>query len=278
MELFGRWGASLSVVSTPDTARPDLMVIFWIIGRLVSHMIEVASFLVGCTTPLHIPHINNRAGMFVMLFLGESVIQIVTTNIPNKGIPEAFVAACGFAFMTSFNYAVHYFHTQPHNPKRHIMRRSAVGTWLWYRLHKNLAFFVFVFGVGFKTMFTKLEGGMYPNYSYYWLFCSGCAISMFLTVVIRRLNNPSPRRVDKISYLATILASIIIQILPIISVPSKTHILWLIFPVFWLSFGVAIGVLLFSEAASDHDDDEGPGADNMLSLDTTTTFVPFGEH
>lgn len=116
-----------------------------------------------------------------------------------------------------------------------------MGTWIWYRLHKNLAYFVFIMGVGFKAVNSKFNVGLYPIDPYYWLLCTGAAVSTFLTLCLRILNHPAEtrKRADKINYVIVLFLAFVLQALPAISGPYKERVFFVVLPVFFMSSLVA---------------------------------------
>lgn len=227
------------------------MTCFWIAGQLLSHVIEWLSLLAPTNAPLHIPLMNTRMGLFIMLMLGESVIQTVAGEVPKGQGNTLFELSAGLAFLTAFNLALHYFHTQPQNPNQHILRRSVFGTWLFYRLHKNLAYFILLMGVGFKALNSKLASDLAGTHAYYWLLCSGAGGATFFTLCLRMLNQPLAqwRGKDVSNYLIVLFFAIITSILPLIMGMSKFRVCELILPVFVCSSAVSASVFFMAERA-----------------------------
>lgn len=103
------------------------------------------------TVPVSIPHLTTRCGCFVMVMLGESVIQILQAN-ENRNITW-YKTSLILALLIVFNLALQYFHTQPKDPSQHALNRSRVVGLLWFNCHSVLGFFILVTGVGLEMVF-----------------------------------------------------------------------------------------------------------------------------
>lgn len=158
----------------------------WVLGRLAFSLIWTVSFKFN-NPPVHIAHFSQRMGVFVMIFVGEAIIQIILADPPEDiSIPSYRITIC-IAFGITFFVALNYFHCQPHSPKGHVLSLSSQGSFVWLKLHSFLRFAIFGFGVGVKAILHAQP--ITANHEYYWLLCLSVTLSYFLGNWIRILHH-----------------------------------------------------------------------------------------
>ena len=103
--------------------------------------------------PLNISVYQRRLCMFVMMVLGEGVIQILDPTIDDEHIIRCYAyATCGlvllFCFAMLYCDAVLREHLD-----HHALRRSAFSGMIWVYMHGPLAFFMYLVGISIKLAY-----------------------------------------------------------------------------------------------------------------------------
>lgn len=169
------------------------------------------------TVPVSVPHITARCGCFVMVLLGESVIQILQADKKRSAsvveIPW-FYTSLTLSLWTVFNLALQYFHTQPKDPDRHALSRSRCVGALWFYSHTVLGFSVLTAGVGLELVF---KDALEPNLMDVSFLCCGVGSSLLCLVFMRFLHKGKKGSVQrKCAYLFRITVGVVLVCLPLI--------------------------------------------------------------
>ncbi len=94
-------------------------------------------------------YIKTRLGMFVMIVLGESIIQLVA----NTDVSSAYdLGVCVCYVIIVFCMASLYFDNQPVLASQHAMKHGTMKGLLYIYTHPLLAYCILVFGVAIKRM------------------------------------------------------------------------------------------------------------------------------
>ncbi len=94
-------------------------------------------------------YIKTRLGMFVMIVLGESIIQLVA----NKDVSSAYHLGVCVCYVTIvFCMASIYFDNQPVLASQHAMKNGTMNGLLYIYTHPFLAYCILTFGVAIKRI------------------------------------------------------------------------------------------------------------------------------
>lgn len=117
---------------------------------------NIAHRLPRATIPVNVEHMAERYGLFTMLFLGESIIAIVTETRVDS-INDAIIVFFGFAIV----YAVRaiYYGAQPNSPDDHALRLSINRARVFVYGHILLNAGLIGLGTGIKLMKTSAKNG-----------------------------------------------------------------------------------------------------------------------
>jgi low temperature requirement protein LtrA len=99
--------------------------------------------------PVSLHYIQTRLGMFIMIVLGESIIQLVA----NDAVKSYYNVGVYLSFVTTvFCMASIYFDNQPALPSQHAFNNGTLNGMLYIYVHPFLAFCILVFGVSIKRI------------------------------------------------------------------------------------------------------------------------------
>ena len=177
--------------------------------------------------PVHVPHIVERFGLFVMLILGESIISLMTTEIDEDTFtnsthfgPIGWIVVWALAFLITYSIALLYFDSQPsehaimHVPGSHALKRTGNRWYASLFLFSNVILQggLLGFGVGLKTVGYHLENEksqavdvMLPGYS---------LVIICIALNLTRISHPFHSHNVKV-WIIRILCVIVMAIVPI---------------------------------------------------------------
>jgi len=136
--------------------------ILFIVGANLPLMIEV--FLFGCTAykpalPINVHFVLHRATEVFMVLLGESVLQLITSQAPEQppgtseeeelAAEEKFAAVQIMGFVITLTIMHSFVITEP-EPEYHVLNRGGVKSKLWLLLFITKALAVWLVGIGIK--------------------------------------------------------------------------------------------------------------------------------
>ena len=103
--------------------------------------------------PVNILVYQRRLCMFIMMVLGEGVIQILDPTLNDDHLTRCYsYATCGLILL--FSFAMLYCDAVlRENPDDHALRRSAFSGCVWVYMHGVLAFFMFLIGISIKLSY-----------------------------------------------------------------------------------------------------------------------------
>lgn len=138
----------------------------------------------GGRAPEHFGHMVHRQGTFVMLILGEAIIQLVQNN--NHFTVYDYL--CGlFGFTIIFNVGDCYY-TQQAIARNHpvTVKDRPVG-YLWEGLHLLLSLSILFFAVGIKLVYSELENDVRVISREYFM-CVSASVSLTLIFILRMMH------------------------------------------------------------------------------------------
>eukprot|EP01084_Bolivina_argentea_P140685 247272_1 len=110
--------------------------------------------------PLHVAHISERFGLFVMLILGEAIISLITIDMGQGSLTTQSLLDVSFiigTFVMAFVIAILYFDAQPseedimHGQYNHALRTTKIARLFYIWGHHQLFFGLLAFGIGIKV-------------------------------------------------------------------------------------------------------------------------------
>jgi len=126
-------------------------IILWVVGLVVeSVLIDIACRLPReRRLPVHVGHVAERHGLFIMIHLGESILQIVLPN--SLGRTEAYIVAL-LGLIVAYNIHNIYFEAQPFTMSHHALRRTMFWSRNFVYLHMFLCPSLLSLGCGLKIL------------------------------------------------------------------------------------------------------------------------------
>lgn len=169
--------------------------------------------------PEHFQHMVHRQGQFILLIIGEAVIQVVDSTNEFE-FYDYFRGILGFTII--YSMGICYYQQQViclHNPIN--VKKSILG-YFWQALHQILALSILYFAVGVSLVYEEVrnETRQMPQE---FLMTIGASCSLFLIATLRLINrgfnfkNPS----QNISYFIRYTLAIMISFIPYMS-PNST--------------------------------------------------------
>ncbi|KAA0159606.1 hypothetical protein FNF28_05810 [Cafeteria roenbergensis] len=167
-----------AAAATGPAAAPWL----WLAGAAVMKAgPNLASFMpLRWSLPIHVEHVAERFGLFLMLVLGEGVISLVLPPLSSKAAHAAFVTA---ALLLLWLMRMAYFSGQPFQARFHAMRRKRSAGRLFVQAHLPLSLAALTAGVALKSELTHVGGTLTASES--WLLAAGVSAFLLSTSIIR---------------------------------------------------------------------------------------------
>jgi low temperature requirement protein LtrA len=172
------WAVSLAV---PAPAR----YLLWAAGVLVEAAAPVAATRFGGGVPLHLEHLPERFGLFVILVLGESIASVVTgVHDTDWRAPSVAVAAVGFGIAAALWW--NYFDLGGAAGKQRLVaeghdQESGVADAYIYG-HLPLTLGLAVVAVGIEELILHPAGE--PDPAARWTLCAGAALFLAGTAMV----------------------------------------------------------------------------------------------
>lgn len=104
--------------------------------------------------PWHLEHINERIGLLVIIFLGDS-IEAVTSAFSSSVVFSEMVVA-GFILVSCLKNL--YFDVDIEDIQNHAVRRHRVACMIWFHLLATLCFGIVILGVGLSLICGSVAG------------------------------------------------------------------------------------------------------------------------
>eukprot|EP00466_Bigelowiella_natans_P008557 jgi/Bigna1/136720/aug1.35_g11428 len=176
---------------------------------LAAMVYRICLLLLYCQ--INVEHMSERYGLFVMLMLGESVINIVTdTKI--EDVSDFFIIFLGFTIV--FSQKMIYYGAQPHNPDHHALRISANTGRTFIYSHLFLSASLVGVGTGIKLLKKSHQKGKQVSKADYQLFTYSLVLFL-VTANVLRLAHGFKKRSPTI-WIFRVAAISIIALFPVI--------------------------------------------------------------
>jgi low temperature requirement protein LtrA len=125
----------------------------------------------------HISHLPERMGLFTIIVLGESVLEVVV-GVQNRGFDIYSMSMLGLGLSIPFSLWWLYFDSVDGAPIRALREKGRIGLYsLWLFGHFPLVVAITLLGVGLGYI-TSNAHGLALSYSEQWLVCGGVALSL----------------------------------------------------------------------------------------------------
>jgi len=198
-------------------------------------------FLLKEKIPRHIHHLGHRYGEFLIVALGEAVLQLLLNPSP-FALHDLVSALLAFGFI--YQLSILYFDSQPHHIEHHAVTQGGFWAFAWIQIQGALAWWFIMIGVALKILWEHRKFGEGPGpqnlNSEAWFLSGSVSMSMFSMVVIRFTHKGIAMRPKRmLTYLLRLLAAAWVLITPLID-ESPYVLLPLIF------VGVAANVVIDS--------------------------------
>ncbi|KXS14957.1 hypothetical protein M427DRAFT_70285 [Gonapodya prolifera JEL478] len=190
--------ADLSAVPAADV----LAMVLWLLAVMAEMVGTLFVTKKRNRIRIHVGHVAERHGLFVILLLGESVVNLITGPLPV--LPEHWFYHL-FSFLTAWCLMLQYFDTQPFDASTHIMSRSRWGGRAIIALHFLLSCGILSLSVGNRMLSYAAICPHIPDanacvsnfwtvdqFPYVVLLCAGASISFFISQVIRAIHQGIP--------------------------------------------------------------------------------------
>ena len=167
----------------------------WQIGNIILRVFFPSVFCLSraSSVPLHISFMTHRVGEVMMIMLGESVLSLVVTTLPDDNdasssnningagiLPSRmFFVSLVMGFIISACLMWIEYLSSTFDPKKHVLRNSGRGGVIWINLVWAQAFALVVVGVALRMMIKV--GGKLPSLDHVWLLCGSLALSFGLS-------------------------------------------------------------------------------------------------
>jgi low temperature requirement protein LtrA len=103
--------------------------------------------------PLNILVYQRRLCMFIMMVLGEGVIQVLEPAIDGNHVTRCYAyATCGLILLFSFSM-LYCDAVMREHLDNHALRRSALSGGVWIYMHGPLSFFMYLVGISIKLAY-----------------------------------------------------------------------------------------------------------------------------
>lgn len=207
--------------------------------------------------PTHVKHLINRHGQFLLIILGEAIIQL--SHSPKELTPTDYVRSCmGFAIVYSLGDC--YYQQQIAIDQCSFTLKASLVGYLWEAMHVTLSLSILYFASG-MTMVYSTQAHFARNVIEEYFMCISCGVTLMQIFVLRMMpkgfayNGGSGFR--QWAYAFRVAITVFICIIPAISVSATlTIIILFVFTI----------VLLFQDAFTNRKVDDFTRVYNSVKL------------
>jgi len=141
--------------------------------------------LFECDEELHT--VQNRCGVFVLIVLGESVIQLLIPSFDmNHGTDMIYLTIMGLLLVWSV--ARQFFDAAQRVPNGHALRRCMQSGTQWIVMHCVSGWFTFIMGIGLKFLYEDLREGKLATVSHKYAISLGSTGGVMCFTYMRFLH------------------------------------------------------------------------------------------
>jgi low temperature requirement protein LtrA len=168
-------GAIVWIIST--FVPPPFRYLLWGIGLAIDFATVITAGRLHSQFAPHISHLPERIGLFIIIVLGESVLEVVA-GISNMEFDIYSVLVLGLSLSIPFSLWWLYFDSIDGAPIRALREKGKISVYsLWLIGHFPLVVAITSVGVGLGDI-TSNTHGLALSYTEQWLICGSVALSL----------------------------------------------------------------------------------------------------
>jgi low temperature requirement protein LtrA len=156
---------------------PPFRFILWGIGLVIDFATVITAGRLHSQFAPHISHLPERIGLFIIIVLGESVLEVVA-GVQNREFDIYSMLILGLSLSIPFSLWWLYFDSVDGAPIRALREKGRIGLYsLWLIGHFPLVVAITSIGVGLGHITSKAHE-LAVSYSEQWLICGSVALSL----------------------------------------------------------------------------------------------------
>jgi low temperature requirement protein LtrA len=156
---------------------PPFRFVLWAIGLVIDFATPIAVGRLHSQFAPHISHLPERMGLFIIIVLGESVLEVVS-GISNIEFDIYSMLILGLGLSIPFSLWWLYFDNVDGAPIRALREKGRIGLYsIWLIGHFPLVVAITSVGVGLGYITSKAHG-LALSYFEQWLVCGSVALSL----------------------------------------------------------------------------------------------------
>ncbi len=156
---------------------PPFRFVLWGIGLAIDFATPIAAGRLHSQFAPHISHLPERLGLFIIIVLGESVLEVVA-GVQNREFDIYSMLILGLGLSIPFSLWWLYFDSVDGAPIRALREKGKTGVYsLWLIGHFPLVVAITSVGVGLGYITSKANG-LALSYFEQWLVCGSVALSL----------------------------------------------------------------------------------------------------
>lgn len=156
---------------------PPFRYLLWGIGLAIDFATVITAGRLHSQFAPHISHLPERIGLFIIIVLGESVLEVVA-GISNMEFDIYSVLVLGLSLSIPFSLWWLYFDSVDGAPIRALREKGKISVYsLWLFGHFPLVVAITSVGVGLGYIASNVRG-LALSYSDQWLVCGSVALSL----------------------------------------------------------------------------------------------------
>ena len=151
--------------------------VLWGIGLVIDFATTITAGRLHSQFAPHISHLPERIGLFIIIVLGESVVEIVA-GVQSKEFDIYSMLILGLGLSIPFSLWWLYFDSVDGAPIRALREKARIGVYsVWLIGHFPLVVAITSVGVGLGYLASKAHD-LALSYSVQWLVCGSVALSL----------------------------------------------------------------------------------------------------
>jgi low temperature requirement protein LtrA len=156
---------------------PPFRFVLWAIGLVIDFATPIAVGRLHSQFAPHISHLPERMGLFIIIVLGESVLEVVA-GVQSMEFDIYSMLLLGLGLSIPFSLWWLYFDNVDGAPIRALREKGRIGVYsLWLIGHFPLVVAITSVGVGLGHITSKAHG-LALSYFEQWLICGSVALSL----------------------------------------------------------------------------------------------------
>ncbi|MDQ3847841.1 MAG: low temperature requirement protein A [Thermoproteota archaeon] len=156
---------------------PPFRFVLWAIGLAIDFATPMTAGRLHSQFAPHISHLPERLGLFIIIVLGESVLEVVA-GVQNREFNISSMSILGLSLSIPFSLWWLYFDSVDGAPIRVLQEKGRIGIYsLWLIGHFPLVVAITSVGIGLGIITSKAQG-LALSYSELWLVCGSVGLSL----------------------------------------------------------------------------------------------------